>query len=129
MFEHPIHRAFPSRAARACGAWLRRGLLATSGLMLLVSSLAAGARAQEALPAIGASRDDTTVSGISSGAFMAVQFQVAFSGEVAGLGAVAGGPYLCAEGSVSIALGRCMQANLFFGPPDAAYLLRRASAI
>jgi poly(3-hydroxybutyrate) depolymerase len=126
MFEHPIRRAFPSRAARACGAWLRSGLLATSGLMLLVSSLAAGARAQESLPAIGASRDDTTVSGISSGAFMAVQFQVAFSGEVAGVGAVAGGPYLCAEGSVSIALGRCMQANLFFGAPNAAYLLRRA---
>jgi poly(3-hydroxybutyrate) depolymerase len=127
MVEHPIRRAFPCRAARACGAWSRRALLAASGLVLL-TSLVVVARAQEPLPAVGASRDGTTVSGISSGAFMAVQFQVAFSGEVVGVGAVAGGPYLCAEGSVSIALGRCMQANLFFGAPDAAYLLRRASA-
>jgi poly(3-hydroxybutyrate) depolymerase len=126
MAENRIRRAFPPRAAWARSAWLRRALLATSGLVLLLSSLVAGARAQERLPEIGASRDGTTVSGISSGAFMAVQFQVAFSGEVAGVGAVAGGPYLCAEGSVSIALGRCMQANLFFGAPNAAYLLRRA---
>jgi hypothetical protein len=39
---------------------------------------------------------------------------------------VAGGPYLCAEGSVSVALGRCMHAHPLFGAPDAGYLLRRA---
>jgi poly(3-hydroxybutyrate) depolymerase len=128
MAEHRISRASLSRAGRAFGAWARSALLAASGL-LLVPALVAGARAQERLPAIGASGDGTTVSGISSGAFMAVQFHVAFSGEVTGVGAVAGGPYLCAEGSVSIALGRCMRAHPLLGAPDAGYLLRRAGTL
>ncbi|HVL71417.1 MAG TPA: PHB depolymerase family esterase [Beijerinckiaceae bacterium] len=38
-----------------------------------------------------------TVSGLSSGAFFAHQFHVAFSGTVAGAGIVAGGPYACPE--------------------------------
>ena len=41
-----------------------------------------------------------SVSGISSGAFMAVQMGVAFSKDIVGLGAIAGGPYYCALGSV-----------------------------
>jgi poly(3-hydroxybutyrate) depolymerase len=44
-----------------------------------------------------------TVSGISSGAFFAHQFHVAYSGLVKGAGLVAGGPYACADdvGSVT----------------------------
>src|SRR5215218_9224155 len=112
--HHTTNRALPR------GTWAR-GLAAASGLLLaLASLLPGGARAQEPLPAVGAMAG-TTVSGISSGAFMAVQFHVAFSGEVAGVGSVAGGPYLGAEGSVSVAVGRCMHAYPFFGAPDAAY--------
>jgi poly(3-hydroxybutyrate) depolymerase len=40
------------------------------------------------------------VAGLSSGAFMAVQYEVAFSGSVRGAGVVAGGPYYCAAGNV-----------------------------
>lgn len=36
-----------------------------------------------------------TVSGVSSGGFMAVQTHIAFSSEVTSVGVVAGGPYLC----------------------------------
>jgi len=36
-----------------------------------------------------------TVSGVSSGGFMAVQNHIAFSSEVSSSGIVAGGPYLC----------------------------------
>lgn len=36
-----------------------------------------------------------TVSGVSSGGFMAVQTHVAFSSEITSVGVVAGGPYLC----------------------------------
>ena len=43
-----------------------------------------------------------TVSGISSGAFFAHQFHVAYSGLVTGAGIVAGGPYGCAEQEDSI---------------------------
>ena len=58
---------------------------------------AAPAHAVEKLPVLGIEIDQTSVSGISSGAFMAGQFQVAFSSLVVGAGIVAGGPYGCAE--------------------------------
>jgi pimeloyl-ACP methyl ester carboxylesterase len=40
---------------------------------------------------------DVTVSGVSSGAFFAHQFEIAHSGLVSGAGLVAGGPYGCAK--------------------------------
>jgi hypothetical protein len=43
-----------------------------------------------------------TVSGISSGAFFAHQFHVAYSGLVKGAGLVAGGPYACADDADSV---------------------------
>jgi poly(3-hydroxybutyrate) depolymerase len=54
------------------------------------------ARAADALPALHADPSRTSVSGLSSGAFMTVQYGVAFSSSVIGLGVVAGGPYNCA---------------------------------
>jgi poly(3-hydroxybutyrate) depolymerase len=48
-----------------------------------------------------------TVSGLSSGAAMAVQLGVAFSSRVQGVAAVAGPPYLCARGSVWTATTAC----------------------
>lgn len=48
-----------------------------------------------------------TVSGISSGAFMAVQLQVAYSSRIHGAAIVAGGPYDCAQGTASTATGPC----------------------
>jgi hypothetical protein len=47
-----------------------------------------------------------TVSGISSGAFFAHQFHVAYSSLVKGAGIVAGGPYACADQVDSISKGR-----------------------
>jgi poly(3-hydroxybutyrate) depolymerase len=52
--------------------------------------------------------ESLTVSGLSSGAYMAVQFQVAHSQLVKGAGIIAGGPYYCAEGRTSRALSNCM---------------------
>jgi poly(3-hydroxybutyrate) depolymerase len=52
-----------------------------------------------------------TVSGISAGGYMAVQFHVAHSALVRGAGIVAAGPYFCAEASLRHALGRCMQGD------------------
>ena len=51
-----------------------------------------------------------SVSGISSGAFMAVQYHVAHSEKVPGAGIVAGGPYWCAEDDVAVALSACMKS-------------------
>src|SRR3989344_5726006 len=61
------------------------------------------------LPALKIDKTQTTVSGLSSGGFMAVQLHVAYSATFAkGVGVVAGGPFYCAEGSVVNATGRCM---------------------
>jgi len=49
-----------------------------------------------------------SVSGVSSGAYMAVQAHVAFADKVGGIAAVAGGPYHCANGDVQLALARCL---------------------
>ena len=81
------------------------------------------AAAQE-LPALRLDPAATTVSGLSSGAFMAVQMHVAFSDAIAGAGIVAGGPYFCAEGSVLTAISTCMDAD--GDGPDVAPLLAAA---
>lgn len=57
-----------------------------------------------------------TVSGISSGAYMAHQFHTAYSSSVSGVGLVAGGPYYCAKGRMINALNRCMKTYL--GAPE-----------
>jgi len=50
-----------------------------------------------------------SVSGISSGGFMAHQFHVAHSEQIMGVGIVAGGPYHCAGGSILDAVTKCSQ--------------------
>ena len=59
------------------------------------------------LPALGLAADGTTVSGLSSGGYMAGQFHVAFSASLAGAAVMAAGPYGCARGSVATAMYQC----------------------
>lgn len=97
---------------------VRRGLLlAFFGLaagLLIAGLLTAGPLASaDKLPALNAAIGETSVSGISSGAYMAVQMQVVHSSIMRGAGVVAGGPFGCAEGRVDQALGSCME-----GTPD-----------
>ena len=63
------------------------------------------------LPQLNIDKTQTTVSGISSGGYMAAQLHVAYSATFKkGAGIVAGGPYYCAEGSVFEAISRCMSS-------------------
>jgi poly(3-hydroxybutyrate) depolymerase len=62
---------------------------------MLLSNAATAATAAEKLPALGADPTKTSTSGLSSGAFMALQYDVAFSASTIGVGVVAGGPYNC----------------------------------
>jgi len=83
--------------------------MAAAVALVVVAALAAAATA--AGPPLGAywvNMSDVTVSGLSAGAYMAVQFHVAFSATVRGAASIAGGPYYCARGSVSVALTTCM---------------------
>jgi len=77
------------------------------------------------LGAYNADINESSISGISSGAFMAVQFGVSWSSIVKGVGVIAGGPYYCAQGTAIDGLvgnlgptlsatGPCMK-----GPPPA----------
>jgi poly(3-hydroxybutyrate) depolymerase len=69
---------------------------------------------------------ESSVSGLSSGAYMAGQFHVAFSSDLKGAAIIAGGPYNCAEGLLGVALSRCMQTGS--NAPDPAALLGQAEA-
>ncbi len=42
-------------------------------------------------------KNQNSISGLSSGAFMTVQLHLAHSSEFVGAGIIAGGPYRCAE--------------------------------
>ncbi|MDX1571844.1 MAG: PHB depolymerase family esterase [Xanthomonadales bacterium] len=60
------------------------------------------------LPPLNVDPEGITVSGISAGGYFAQQLHLAYSDIFSGAGIVAGGPYGCAEGSLSVALARCM---------------------
>lgn len=107
----------------------RAGLLL--GVLLATAFLAyaaAKAGAAERLPSYSLDSGQSSVSGLSSGGYMAGQFAVAFSSTIAGAGIVAAGPYYCAQGQPLRALNQCMATR--FGPPDAAalFLLARRFA-
>ena len=82
-------------------------------LKLFLLLLYAAAAKAEPLPSYNVDISETSVSGISSGGYMALQFATAYSDIVTGVGVFAGGPYRCAAAGVNTALGTCMQ-----GQPD-----------
>jgi hypothetical protein len=97
----------------------RSAVFGFAGALSIVASAAA-----QNLPELTLDDGATTVSGLSSGGFMAVQVHVAFSTRIAGAAVVAGGPYFCSQGSVMTALNQCMQT--VFGEPDDLVLLTAA---
>lgn len=94
------------------GAWFAAAIL--TGTLL---AFAPPSQAEPPLPALNIDLAQTTVSGISSGAFMAVQFAVAHSASVRGVAATAGGPYFCAGNDswagagAGEAIAHCMQGD------------------
>jgi poly(3-hydroxybutyrate) depolymerase len=67
------------------------------GVLALALILVACATTIETLPQLGIDANQTSVSGLSAGAYLAGQLQVAHSDRIIGAGIVAGGPYGCAE--------------------------------
>jgi poly(3-hydroxybutyrate) depolymerase len=78
---------------------------------LLFAAGCASRPADGLLPKLKLDASRTTVSGLSSGAYMATQVHMAFSDHIAGVAILAGGPYACAQGSLEIALSRCMNPS------------------
>jgi poly(3-hydroxybutyrate) depolymerase len=102
-------------------AWAQRCFV----LMLqLAGAMNADAGSVDQLAAYTIDESGVTVSGVSSGGYMAQQLHVAYSSLIGGAAIIAGGPYHCAGGSypfnMLIAMDRCMDATdgvPFFGPP------------
>jgi poly(3-hydroxybutyrate) depolymerase len=88
-----------------------------AAMLLALPALAAGP-----LPALRADARGVTVSGLSSGGAMAVQFHVAHSANVSGAGVIAGAPYYCAQNSLMTALYNCMTPGTWTPVPAAPYL-------
>ncbi len=96
----------------------------TVGLLLaLTTSPVAAEEPPAELPRLGLNPESTSVIGVSSGGYMATQLAVAWPSRFAGLGVLAAGPWGCARGTLSLALGQCMYTRL--GPPDMAALETR----
>ena len=91
-----------------------RRLAAIASMTILLGLQGAGATQSAPLARLAAlpiDRGTVTTSGLSSGGAMAVQFHAAHSSLIHGIGVLAGAPYLCAEGSIANALGRCMKGG------------------
>jgi poly(3-hydroxybutyrate) depolymerase len=106
--------------------WAAAGI---AGRVLVCLLFAVQADAAERLPAFGADLGQTTVSGISSGGYMAVQFHVAHSALVRGVGALASGPYYCAQGSLRTAWYNCMKPSSWTPVPAPEVLKSQTDAL
>jgi poly(3-hydroxybutyrate) depolymerase len=101
-----------------------RAALRAAAVAALVTAFPAAA-AEPPLPALCIDSAAVSVSGVSSGGFMAHQLHIAHSARIIGAGVFAGGPYACAgdgyPGNLFRALNVCsaIAPGPFLGPPDA----------
>lgn len=99
--------------------WIKTACL---GLMLI----AVAANAEDAvhpLPKLKIDSSRVAVAGLSSGAYMATQMQIAYPDLFPNAALVAGGPYGCAEGKLQVALSACMKGT---PAPDVTALVATA---
>ena len=114
---------------------------ATTGFLAALLLASSGACA-DPLPPLGTALSETSVSGLSSGAYMAGQLQIAHAEDIVGAGIVAGGPFACAESANSRlfpfwptaviqnaakALNSCMDTTM--GVPNPEDLVERAKEL
>lgn len=100
--------------------WLNRLLW----LAVLSGGSACARDAGSSLPSLKLDPARTAVAGLSSGAYMAGQAQLAYPELFSSAALVAGGPYGCAEGQLPRALGTCMKGA---PAPDVSALVARAT--
>jgi hypothetical protein len=124
---------------------MKRHLRLSAALLAIAAFLSGcGQETKEKLPALGAKINETSVSGVSSGAYMAGQFELAHSRDVIGAAIIAGGPYGCSESlyadvmpgpgtailNLTKAINGCMlDALQAFGVPNPELLADRAGRL
>ncbi|SOE01089.1 hypothetical protein [Caenispirillum bisanense] len=81
-----------------------KGAAAVCAAATMLAAVPAGHAAEAPpLPRLTVDWSQVSVSGLSSGAYMAVQMQTAHSADIMGAGIFAGGPYGCARGGLTLA--------------------------
>jgi poly(3-hydroxybutyrate) depolymerase len=111
------------------------GILRRTAIALACAAIVAGPALAEPLSGYNADIGESSISGISSGAFMAVQFGTAWSSVIKGVGVIAGGQYWCAQADaddfinnftlpIMHATGSCMVGP----PPDLKRSFAKADA-
>jgi poly(3-hydroxybutyrate) depolymerase len=100
------------------------GILRRTAIASACAAIIAGpAPAAEPLSGYNASIGESSISGISSGAFMAVQFGTAWSSVIKGVGVIAGGQYWCAQADADDFINNFMlpmmhaTGSCMIGPP------------
>lgn len=93
--------------------------------MTLIAGTACAKEPSGALPKLKLDPSRVAVVGLSSGAYMATQAQLAYPEVFPNAAMVAGGPYGCAQGKLDVALTTCMKGT---PAPDVAALVDSALA-
>jgi len=81
----------------------------TPKYLILISALSISSSLSAATPKLNLAIDQITVSGLSSGGYMANQFHIAYSDWVKGAGIISAGPYYCSQGKLGVVLEHCME--------------------
>jgi poly(3-hydroxybutyrate) depolymerase len=97
--------------------------IAALAIALLTVTTHAALPAAAALPKLRVDRARVAVAGMSAGAYMAEQAQLAYPEIFHGAALIAGGPYDCAQDSVATAVTTCMKGS---PAPDPAALAKLA---
>ncbi|MET1219177.1 MAG: PHB depolymerase family esterase [Glaciecola sp.] len=80
----------------------------TTRLLCLAASVMLVACSEQSTQSLNVDTSQVTLSGLSSGGYMATQFHIAHSDRVSGVGVIAAGPYYCALGDIGVALSACV---------------------
>jgi len=97
-----------------------RGIKTIGMGVLLIAAAVHADDAAQALPHLNLDPSRVAVAGLSSGAYMATQVQIAYPELFPRAALIAGGPYGCAEGKLQTALSTCMKGE---PAPDVAALV------
>ena len=81
---------------------------AAAGIALALSAATVTSASANTVPPLNLNTDTITVSGLSSGGYMANQFHMAYSDWVKGAGIIAAGPYYCGQNDITTALSQCV---------------------
>jgi len=77
-------------------------------LLAALMSVVSFPNSADDIPPLHLDLTHVTVSGLSSGGYMATQFHLAHSDWVKGVGVLAAGPYYCAQNDITTALSQCV---------------------